>query len=123
MFEAVGEQEDDKGARILSRAPLINRLEFSGVLEDEKLRGLLSSAQPKRACVPCHAELSTPIGRLLSSYAHEIRASWLDADCLVGTFSLAFPRCSQKSFTVASRGEARQFWCLSNSLLSVEMEK
>jgi hypothetical protein len=34
-----------------------------------------------------------------------------------------FRDAPQKEFTVASREEARQFWCSSNSLLSVEMEK
>ena len=96
VIESIGEQKDNKGARILSRAPLVNRLEFSGVLELEKPRGLLSSAQPKRACVPCHAELSRPTGLLASSCAHENHASWHDACCWVGMFSLAFLWCSLK---------------------------
>jgi hypothetical protein len=38
-------------------------------------------------------------------------------------FSLAFPHCSQKDFTVASREEARQLWRSLKLLLPVEMEK
>jgi hypothetical protein len=123
LIESVGEQEDSKGARIFSCAPLVDRLKFSGILELEKPAAILSSAQPKRACVPWRAELSKPIGHPSFSSAPENHASWLDADCLVGTFSLAFPYCSQKDFTVASRREARQFWCSAKSLLPVEMEK
>ena len=81
VVESIGEQKDNKGARIPSRAPLVYGLEFSGVLELEKPRGLLSSAQPKRACVPCHAELSRPTGLLATSYARENHASWHDACC------------------------------------------
>ena len=80
MIESVGEQEDSKGARILPCAPLVDRLEFSGVLELEKPREL-SSAQPKRVCVPCHAELSKPTGHLWFSSALETRASLRDAGC------------------------------------------
>jgi hypothetical protein len=96
MIESVGEQKDDKGARILSCAPFVDRLEFSGVLELEKPRELLSSAQPKRVCVPCHAELSKPTGRLSFSSARENHASLRDADCWVGTFSLAFRDAPKK---------------------------
>ena len=90
MIESVGEQEDSKGARILSCAPFVNRLEFSGVLEPEKPRELLSSVQPKRACVPCRVDFSKPTGRLSFSSELEIRAFLRDAGCWVGMFSLAF---------------------------------
>lgn len=90
VLEAVGAHKDDKGARILSCAPLVNRLEFSGVLKLRKLLRLLSSAQPKRACVPYHAELSRPTGRLASSCARGNHAPLRDVCCSVGTFSLAF---------------------------------
>jgi hypothetical protein len=90
VLKAIGAHKDNKGARVLSCAPLVYRLEFSGVLKLRKLLCLLSSAQPKRVCVPYHAELSRPTGRLASSCARGNHVPLRDVCCSVGTFSLAF---------------------------------
>jgi hypothetical protein len=123
VIESVGKQEDNKGARIFSCAPLVDRLEFSGVLELEKPRQFLvvlnrnalaslvtPSFQNQSATLRLHPRAKTM--RLCSMpIVWLVRSLW------------HFPRCSQKDFTVASGGEARQFWCSANSLLSVEMKK
>ena len=91
VLEPIGEHKDDEGARYFFCAPFIDRVKFSGVPELQKRRSPASSAQPKRACVPCRAEPSRPTGRPSSSSAHETRASWRGACCWVGMFVVAFP--------------------------------
>ena len=91
VLKTIREHKDNEGARYFLCAPFVNRLKFSGVPELQKRRSSFSSAQPKRACVPCRAGLSKPTGRLSFSCAHESHASLPAACCWVGMFFVAFP--------------------------------